>query len=300
MSKSRSAIAATVLLAAVGIGLVVWWIGFSVDDEVAALALAKDACDYEEYQYYDTEEEFAGTEYDIGRELTIQFKIRYSPTGFHGLGRMLADSHSEFGQEEFIHLYDVGRFTRKWDTGTSTTWGDWNVQYWSEGHKEARRNNLAYFMVHSARFCGYTNLQNLKYVGDDTIDGEAVKHFTAEVPLKVEHGYGPDDYELVEFWLDLDGKLLRKQIEVRQTSNGFDYHYLHTIDYSELGVPNKIVAPNVVAVETPEPYSEPPLQEQVPDLDPEGQLTEALQKAGKTPEEIEEVLEHLDLTEKRE
>ncbi len=240
-------ITATALLAAAGIGLLVWWLAFSSNDSIDPLALVEDACEHSAFQDYDIEEEMRVKYLDDDQSFTFLSKGRYSPEGFELLVRR---NHSDderqrgmFTQGELIVLYDVGEFAR--DQKSDGVWGEWRLQYWDEKEVEYQREIRERYLESDRSFCGYDVLHNLKYIGEDTIDGKDTNHYTAEVLLKTEHGYGPHDYHRISFWIDTEGRPIRKQIETEFHQNGFPRYHLITTDYSAFGVPNEIAVPTL-------------------------------------------------------
>ena len=238
---------------AAGLFYTVSSLGTSVD----AQSVLEDVCSYNA-DHYDmvSTNRMKGQTHDGDQDYTLVIKGRRSPDGFHWLGQVEdyepyeagSDNPHEPAKSELIWIDAVGKFDRVATHAYPDRWRAWEVEYFTDRDKQARINNQTYYMGlgSTERFCGATDLKDLKYTGEVSLRGETVKHFTASRELKASDGYSPGDYENYEYWID-DGKLFRVQIETRWTAGGGELkpHLLTITDYENYGVPNVITAPDI-------------------------------------------------------
>ena len=111
--------------------------------------------------------------------------------------------------------YPGGTYLRITDTEDPRGWKDWHAVYWpsAQDNKDAPR-----FI-----FCEDSGMEAIKYAGDGRIAGERVKRFVAFMPLGAAPASGPNDYRKLEYWIDLNGRPLRLDLDLRKLSEGWNH-----------------------------------------------------------------------------
>ena len=289
LNGKRKIMSVGFVLAASGIALLVWLLIPGSDNRtgtVSAEAIIVDACNLNAVSDYDvTMEAVLNNFHGGGVRTESTSKFRISANGYHEI----TSGKDSPGAAERIFLYDVGIFTRRMEADGE--WRPWQTQYFKDEEKELFKANSP-----DGSFCGRVDLYDVKFNKDDELDGLPVKRYVAYgTKLTTLHGgTAPDSYEKLEYWIDGSGKVLRLDQVMFIEGKDYDRKLKATHYLSGFGQPNPITAPEID--ETPEPVS--PLLEQMSEQELEEferQLTEQLQAAGLTPEEIEAELEELGL-----
>ena len=112
-----------------------------------------------------------------------------------------------------IDIFDLGLFSRRRVETTGGPLGEWSADYLSDewlAHSKQIIEQDKETTVRENVFCNFIDLENLKYEGEEELDGKTMQKFTAITRKQfIQKGSKEEDYKDLTFWIDSGGKPYR-------------------------------------------------------------------------------------------
>ena len=264
LMTNRSLLVAVIVGAAIAVGILSWQLWPSDISSVEAVTRVQNACTHQ-----NTSLNFEGTTTIlVGNNPLIRYdtKAWMQDWNQHRIDRVQGTNL----QYELIDLWGGNSYQRQ--TDENGNWGEWieSPPLFSEAEfAEALKNALddpelsaeikamaeaeatAIAENPSAEglwFCGLSELADVKYEGEEDLEGTNTKKFVAYVSLKdLIDLTGGENYDRTTYWIDDDGKLLKWQYEAVRAALNSQPNQETTIvgKFSGFGEHNEITAPDL-------------------------------------------------------
>ena len=144
-------------------------------------------------------------------------------------------------------IVDLSSSSRRRGVTTGGPLGEWSADYYS-GESLAHRKQIIEqgkeTTVRENVFCNFIDLENLKYEGEEELDGKTMKKFTAITQKQFIQTGSKEDYKDLTFWIDSGGKPYRLYTVEHIFFPGSPETLLHSNTlFSGFGERNEITAP---------------------------------------------------------